>query len=308
MTSVERARGKVLPPPIQVGGGLDQPPMAGKRTLENSPALFPKLSLEGCKFLEGIANVAIRLEEQLSLKLTPYDQNIPYTPPAVKKVVDIAEMLVRKPETDHLNPKKNGSRTTYSLGPVYIAGEFTYNDRGDKIYTRVDMLEMSLSSNVVVSVQPNTIRRTFDPKNGKRLGQFDEVHLTEVKEIRSFQGKSPEDVTLVAESHREIPPTLTITSNGAQLKITFHSGGAVCELSIQGINYNHDSQIDGEQQADDDGESVPLASIKERYVKVVQTVVPLTDFRSSKKPLSQEDVDRWLQNLVSDMAGKVKRY
>ena len=294
--------------PIQKGGGLDQPPMAGKRNLENSPELFPHLSLDGCKLLEEVAKIAISLEERFSWQLTPNDQNILYTPPAIKEIVDIAEMLVRRPKINSLDSSEKSSHAEYSLSEVLVTKVSVYGKDGNH-HQSIERMEMSFSGSgdVRVSIQPTTIRETF--AKGKRIRRFYGASAELVKETLSFRGRSPEDVLSIAESHQEIHPALAITNNRAELKIAFRNGDANCELSIQGKNYNYDSQPDNGQQADSE-EGDNCASIKEEYVKAVQMVVPLTNFRRFKngKPPSQEAIDQWLHTLVSEMAGTVRKY
>lgn len=300
--------------PFPAGGASGQPPIEGRRTSTNSPELFPHLSLETCRLLEGIGATAITLTEQLSVYLTPPEQNIPYTPPSAKTLVDVAELLVRTPEMNQLDQQLDPARKRNTPLLVSIVTEkvVMYPPDG-KTNSRINRLEMRLktqaaknSSDIQVIMQPNTVRTTFAP-NGQQLRRLDGVDLNSVKQILSSQGKSPEEVAQIAESHKVIYPTFTITNSRAQLQITFYAGMTDCKLSIQGKNYDS-GELTNEcpQQSDNQNDT---ASIKDEYTITMQTWVPLTAFgyRKAYGSSSQDDVDCWLNSLVSEMANKVMK-
>lgn len=279
------------PRPILVGGSFDQPPIRGKRNLQNSPELFPSLSDEGCELLQEVAQVAIFLEGQLLAYLMLNDPKKPHiTPFNIQRVVDIAEGLVRQPESGQRN---------YSLPCVT-------KNRVPEGGIDLDIVEMSFSPNgtlpygsqdVRVSLQPETVRRTFNI-NGKPLAYFDGIAKEEVKEMMALRGKPSDEVLQIAETQKEFYPTLTITSSSAKFQMIFHDAIADCRLSIEGINYD--------QQTSDEETGFP--EIRNKYTILVQTIVPLRRFRRFQRgDLSQQKIDEWLNKIASDMLKKARR-
>ena len=275
---------------IPLAGTFDQPPIEGTRTLENSPQLFPHLSPGGCEFLYEVAQVAIFLEQQLSLRLTPTSQNRLYIPLSIQRVVDIAEGLVRTPETAFLSPGKDvvglDSRNYFLR---YVAENKVNTYEGGKNCHRLDAVEMSFFSNggsqgsqdVQISLRPNTTRKIF-AANGKSIGHLEGIPKTEVEEIISYRGWSPEEALQIAETQEVAYPTFTIISGGAKLQMVFCGEIAHCELSIEGKDYERRSAY---------------------------TVLPLTKFRRFKHDnnLSQGAIDRWLNAIASELVKEAEK-
>lgn len=276
-------------------------PQKGRRNLENTPELFPRLSHEGCEFLHEVDRVAFFLEQQLSFYLMLKNRTSLYTPLPVQRVVDVAERLVCMPE---VNPPNRD----YFL--IRVIKDEVLTHEGGKTYNKLNGVEMSFFSHgsrndpdVQVSIWPNTIRKTF-AADGKPIAYLSGLTQVEVEDIMAYRGKSPEEILQIAETHQETYPTFKITSRGARFQMVFLNGIVHCELSIEGINY-------GQQACDlqlPDEEVDSPVGIKDKYTTSVSMTIPLKKFRRFKghSHISQEEIDRWLNAIASDMAEKAK--
>lgn len=196
-------------------------PVAGRRTVNNSPEYFPRLGIPTCRFLHGLVTVATSLENRYADSTT--SGHIPLN---VQRITDIAEGLIRK--------RGDGSE---AYPPTYRFDYFRLQTRHHTVREvdphEITLLEMAFSP-AGHSANEST-RVYFHPNTRRQYDKYESLEGLPPDGARDILSRrmSAERVAQVIAGYNETRASLEIVSDNAELELIFCEGEDITVTSAE---------------------------------------------------------------------------